>query len=596
MAAGYIYQPLAAASREIRLLEINPSANDEADFFCRIKIVSLDDEPHFEALSYVWGTGSEKHRIFVDGAYLEIGKNLNIAMRYLRSHVHVRTFWIDAVCINQEDMQERGQQVQIMRDIYSSADKVVSWLGEPVEDTEKGLKIVDFLSKNNHDSAEDFHEGLFQKTPIELGIMAIFQYPVENWYALRKIWDRPYWRRIWIVQELAVSYKSAAITIGRQSYLLEDFYKAFIVNVFKHPAIHSRGDPSWCGELFAIALLQDRESYSLLSLLHRTTFFQATDLRDKVYALLGLVNNSADRYTIYPDYDKPLVDLCKELVRYLVESRENLAILHGNRCENQAEGPSWLPRFKDPLGTPFWSQNVLSFDAAGSSKSEATFSSDLAQMTIRGFTVGTVGKVYGPFRSPFDLATAADPGPILAMEATAVATLSHGAVPAPDDLLVFREAFWRTLIGNHGFHETQLGRTYTVLTRYPAPPEYGELYETLVRRAGVPEDFGSEGQDDFSRWTDYMWPFWVAMQHNLRDRCFFVGEDNYIGVAPQGTREGDLFVVAFGSAVPLVLREEEGLSMLVGDAYVHGIMDGQLMEFRKYFGTENMPTREFIML
>ncbi len=574
---------------------LRPSTDGNADLSCSIEHASLQDEPYFEALSYVWGDASQKQRIYIDGSYLGITGNLGIALRYLRHRTDTRTLWIDAISINQNDIPERGSQVQIMREIYSSASKVVAWLGESNEGDERGLKIVEYLAERNRDSVEDFQEGFYRKTPEELGIMLITQFQTDDWYGLRKIWDRPYWKRVWVVQELAVSYGKAVMAIGHQSYPVEAFYKAFHLNLVMHPAIQARGDPSWCGDLLAIAAFQDRDFHSLLGLLHQTTFFQATDRRDKIYALLGLSNRDADRLAIFPDYKKSLDQLCREVVKYLIASNDSLAILHGNRRTAVADGPSWIPRFHDPIGTPLWTQNSRSFDTAWSSKPQIKFSHDLQHLGAQGFAVGTVGTTYGPFENPFHIVQDDSFEQILEMEHAAMKTLSRGAEMSDDDARVFREAFWRTLIGNHGFIDTQLGRTNTTLTQYPAPAEYAELYETLVHRAEVPPDFEPE-KDEFTRWTDYMWPYWTAMQHQLRDRSFFAGKDRYIGVGPQGTKVGDIFVVLFGSSMPLILREVDKGYMLIGDAYVHGIMDGQLMALRESFGTGDLPTREFVLV
>ncbi|KAF2107226.1 heterokaryon incompatibility, partial [Lophiotrema nucula] len=88
----------------------------------------------FEALSYVWGSAEKPVIATIEEGSASfsfpIGLNLACAMRYIRLVDSPRAMWIDAICINQEDMQERGTQVQRMVDIYALASKVVVWIGE----------------------------------------------------------------------------------------------------------------------------------------------------------------------------------------------------------------------------------------------------------------------------------------------------------------------------------------------------------------------------------------------------------------------------------------------------------------------------------
>ena len=103
----------------------------------------------YEALSYVWGDGSEKTPIQINGSTLEVGTNLRLALFNLREPNKPRTLWIDAICINQDDISERNQQVTIMGDIYSRARRTVVWLCDEIgSQTKKAIPMLQDLAEH----------------------------------------------------------------------------------------------------------------------------------------------------------------------------------------------------------------------------------------------------------------------------------------------------------------------------------------------------------------------------------------------------------------------------------------------------------------
>lgn len=97
-----IYAPLDTDRREIRLASIVPGRWSE-DVYCNLKVVSLDDTPTYEALSYTWGDPLDKTPIFLNGLTFLVTKNLLWALRRLRHSRETRYIWIDALCINQSN-------------------------------------------------------------------------------------------------------------------------------------------------------------------------------------------------------------------------------------------------------------------------------------------------------------------------------------------------------------------------------------------------------------------------------------------------------------------------------------------------------------
>ena len=122
-----------------------------------------EKELNYEALSYTWGSSKDQVTAKVtDPSHLgnttiQIGLNLACALRYLRHSGIARTFWIDAICINQDDADERNAQVKRMGDIYSIANRVVVWLGEQADDSKHAFSTLDYLGKQVELCADNFY-------------------------------------------------------------------------------------------------------------------------------------------------------------------------------------------------------------------------------------------------------------------------------------------------------------------------------------------------------------------------------------------------------------------------------------------------------
>ncbi|KAF2652952.1 hypothetical protein K491DRAFT_571194, partial [Lophiostoma macrostomum CBS 122681] len=139
------YQTLDRSRREIRLLELLPSNHQLSKFrpACRTFHASLDKNPPFLALSYVWGDPNDGEVILVDERRFQVTRNLFDAMMGVRETESL-IIWIDAICINQADNEERGWQVSLMDNIYRQASKVLAWLGPSADDSDA---VIDYLQK-----------------------------------------------------------------------------------------------------------------------------------------------------------------------------------------------------------------------------------------------------------------------------------------------------------------------------------------------------------------------------------------------------------------------------------------------------------------
>lgn len=132
---SYEYQPLDEEKKEIRLLRVprRTAQSDKIEY--TLANVSLQDSPPFVALSYCWGDASFQHEIMVNGHQMHITESLATAMKSLQSDEADVMLWADAISINQQDLVEKTKQVQLMRDIYRTASRVIIWLGPSTSET-----------------------------------------------------------------------------------------------------------------------------------------------------------------------------------------------------------------------------------------------------------------------------------------------------------------------------------------------------------------------------------------------------------------------------------------------------------------------------
>jgi hypothetical protein len=195
------YTALDTDVNEIRLLTLLP--NDEAGrVCCTLKHVSLINPPEYVALSYCWGDASITKEIMIDGVPVQVGSNLESALRLL-VYYYLR-IWVDAIYINQQDMAERSQQLLWMGSIYRRAERVAAWIGEEASDSNLA---VDFI-QNFHSRPMEFGRPMPQ---VEA------KYPLTAYSALVHLLEQPYWRRVWVIREIALS-RSTTVHCGRLAF------------------------------------------------------------------------------------------------------------------------------------------------------------------------------------------------------------------------------------------------------------------------------------------------------------------------------------------------------------------------------------------
>ncbi|KAB8261868.1 ankyrin repeat-containing domain protein [Aspergillus pseudonomiae] len=262
-----------------RLVRLSPGSEGPIECFLRDFELSsnlygpywsISRYPYYKALSYTWGVSNRKSWILLNGATFPVTQNLYEALQQLRSSEYRLTlWWIDLICINQNDISERCQQVSMMKDIFSMASRVVVWLGKDTPlPTQKHLHYLPSL----------------EIEPLK----------VDD---LMRIVSAPYWSRVWIIQEIMVAGKivlmSGSGTTSWPTFVaqVEKFLESIDQdNVVFNPEVQCI-TKSNCKELVELWKRKDTQTLNLGTLVCFARDASATNPHDKIYGLLGLVNH-----------------------------------------------------------------------------------------------------------------------------------------------------------------------------------------------------------------------------------------------------------------------------------------------------------------
>jgi hypothetical protein len=324
----YEYEPLTN-SRQIRLLKIlrrKPGCGLQ----CELVHVNLEDWPSFEAISYTWRGQSSTESIIVDGKRLLVTPGVLEIAKYLESFYDARYIWVDGVCIDQQNLDEKNIQVPLMKDIYLRSFRVILWLGPQyqVKDAHLARRLLCQLvyAKVEYDTdRRKFLEGLRKRR--DPGLLAAV-----------KLFSHPWFSRTWVLQEMALAQKLAMVygTICLDWPLVESGIKIMLdpytvgFTQMEHRLIGITGmelrerfrNLNTAGFMAAVRQqVQSKKRISLGLLLGKSIALEATDSRDKVFALLGLI--TLDLYqNLTPDYRIPIADVYLDVVCRLLGSND----------------------------------------------------------------------------------------------------------------------------------------------------------------------------------------------------------------------------------------------------------------------------------
>lgn len=218
-----VYKPLNRASKEIRVLDLRPSIDATEPIRGSLRIVTLSGtrpsktqapilqaaeapEQRYETISYAWGDSQCNSIIFVGKNSLKVPASAEAAIRRMRDSHSTRTLWIDAICINQDDIGEKGHQVSIMGDVYAQSTCNLVWLGESDESTASAIRSFAAIYREILSMTDNLRTWTETLDGFYTGSRAEFQ-TTYDLPAMVRFYGRPWFRRLWV----RISHESSNI-------------------------------------------------------------------------------------------------------------------------------------------------------------------------------------------------------------------------------------------------------------------------------------------------------------------------------------------------------------------------------------------------
>lgn len=678
-------RPLERDIRETRILKLEPGGWED-DIICQLEIVSLDEEPEFEAVSYFWGDFKKKRSITINGELHEISFNLEHALRLFRKRDIPRALWADAICIRQHDTHERSVQVSLMRDIYYQSIGVLIYLGDGLDES-RGTEHIWEGGSTDQKKLESYKHWFlrFYRLPVamrhcveqdyEMGAYCFIYLLSEGFHltdvpffrshharenilsALDKLMRKPWWGRQWVVQETV---------LARKAFL---FYGRFIApwSMFTQAAAnYQKHRVSCCSKIYAefpsgavesasrfshtvldlqeVKLLWERESrMELLPLLWQFRNRDTSNPKDKVYALLPLVSDWGQRQGLSPDYSFTVQQIYRLVVREMIAVTKTLTVLMGNTEKKQKNLPSWVPDwsmqcdqyeverlhrvglycasgnakpkvryfgncYMESYGFRFdlvaqtgklmpkdnenesiatfqsWSHLVKVKDpdadyVAGGKRSEAywrllcmdtVFKRDDEDPVLGKGTYQRTDSQYGKEYEQLWLADSDD---------EADAANRSDAIPDLRRRVLSKNTFWQDLETSHSVVPNRIySRRNSLLSR-----DTSAVVDLKIEPRSRRTSFGGTSTNNYATTVDH------AIKTATANRVLFITQRGYIGLGPPSVKAGDGVYILSGGSTPFILRfagiqrvaeriGEVPCYNLIGDCYVHGIMQGELVK------------------
>jgi hypothetical protein len=551
----------------------------------------------YEALSYVWGDASVTSPILLNSSPFEVTLNLKAAFEHLRLESTSRTFWIDAICINQADVKERTQQVQAMTMIYETAQRVIVWLGESRDGSDKAFehlekKALEMQPPASHGQHEDDQHDTEEIDP---------HVSIETWISPQEValLNRPWWTRVWVVQEVAVA-RNVLVQCGKSTISWDTLRQAYAGPPSMSSLYNTQSEqklPNVFQKLDIIRGLRGRGvPIRLLDLMAGYRHCQATDSRDKIFALMGLTSpnfvGESDEH-LAPDYAMPCREMYMRTVRFLISGTGNLDIL--SSCgplvdETDSSNlmldlifkeyvsltleldnlPSWVPDWSQSLpARPLHLCNSASaqingqtstaddspiYRASGDTRPSVQPSADAETLILKGMLFDKIKECSNRPGHLFHDNGHRDP------KYDWVRLVKNSKCCRYKSEKDRSRAFLRTLVADfvHGKRATE---------------KYVQALDDWVLLG-----HGHLGVEDLGERIKLSAYLVEAVSAAWNGRRIFISEMGYMGLAPMTARPGDAVCILFGGHVPFILRERENSEhAMIGECYVHGIMDGEAM-------------------
>jgi hypothetical protein len=621
----------------IRLLHLHRAA--DGDIYGHLENFNLDDQrcPRFVTFSYVWGPLRYARAILLDGIPFPVLENLFPLLEAICDYSSFRDdywVWIDSICINQEDENERALQVQLMGRVYRESARTVVWLGTGTAETDRAIGFL----------------GILPDEVVTLRLSKILHDP-QTWKDLEAFFLLPWWTRVWTLQEYVIP-PLVDFHCGKKKIQDKDFSEAM-----QGLYICSRsrvGDSNVWGTAWGRRRLRRlfvephvKENMSLVALMAFTGNYECTDPRDHIYSLLGLAREQ-DRHMVgRPTYNpRDTVEIVyRKLFLSFVEVFDSLDIIcfaplfhdpKGQGFGEDEDWPSWLPDWRvrlrpqvvplmvsqpsrshigcfRPLPWPELNRNVFqlpAFSASGSRKPCVRLRQSNRILSCRGVFVDKIdglatvllGDDEGAYEhSNFVQSTSATNttahsfgienlsiinqqprGTIndLASEIVCSLTLDRNSryLERPTPVSVFCGQLQKlSRLGRFVGEETEpIYRTDRLAWRWIQENKHflvrGRTLLEICQSIRIDLHRSSSEEGLAERMSQTIGPKSMPGR-----KVLVTTECGHVGLAPVNAAKDDVICVLQGCSVPVVLKKDlEGESYsLLGECYLHGFMSGE---------------------
>lgn len=648
-----VYRPLDKDTREVRLMEILPSEDTNATVEIRLFRRQLEDmSGQFIPFSYVWGDPTDTKPIKVNGTSTQVTRNLADFLKQTRTLLpdilakgswdKPVIFWVDAICINQQNLEERNHQVQLMNSIYSSAPLVLAWLGHQ-SDAHLAVSLAESLDPSY--CLESLSTGSnVNYVPWMIAhphLCTVSEGGNEYWEALIALVQSPYWTRTWTFQEMVlptnVLFICGSSLVKLQSIMATLQLVSTLGCMADHPddlttKLHqglyfalqpfsSRVVPSVRGLFFTQLRVSAGPDYSGLTLVPELVSHKATDPRDKVYGLVGVmrtcleVDYTKDTAQVYSEFVLAWLGEVKDL-NFLVYAQEHDRIIRLGPNLLPSWAPDWeaISQNHGDIGncsqyTLFLRSLISGYDAPGQlPASKVALSNDLSALFAPGVVAGNIEEVYPCWTSGKSDADIAFEILQLANKCT-----SYSGSPPGPRLHIFQTLF-RTIISDLSLNslfqsvysslQGSVALCFLVgVLAWTVDSErlnWHTIAAAYLPQLGIPlgQDFSRAWKEEIfkdcsaeSKMTDWedaatamAWTWEndrgiveaarVQIKESLGRFLKFVTNNGYLGITA-AAQEGDLVVVLPGCKAPVLLRRKGHHYQHVGPCFVMGLMEGE---------------------
>ncbi|CAH0003221.1 unnamed protein product [Clonostachys byssicola] len=629
------YELLADGQRASRVIDLAPGTGPDR-LKCTISVINLNEPPEYEALSYTWyrtpgdrpaidtwsSQDDEDHRgalrwdlsvpMFIDeDKFIGISPGLRDALRALRHPTKCRVLWVDQLCIDQGSTKEREIQVRYMSHVYSKSQRVVLWVGEEEPNTDAAFRILQALGNYLTKVPKPPTPNLRNLSQIpDLADVPDLSADSVAWRAVYEMFNRPVFQRGWVIQEvtrglevlikcgrheipwakmMAVVY---TLSLSQSLSLFLDKRRGVTIDTAPRPYLLMSLDKArmnfWWNEL----------DVKLFTCLHATKPFMTSVPHDKIYSLIGLREPAFD---IQPNYEQPIMEVCIETTKWVLANEGNFSICVLNQRDGQYDlhksvWPSWVPNFADPLPVPLslaYGRRCGAYRAAGDSVASVSWpvNEKPNTMEVLSYECGTIDAVAEIVPADFGFL-----GRLTnwALHAERLGPLYQGSMTTA-------EAFLRTCCVNCSTDSSPISAVEisTLASSLSSFVDGAAADERTVERFHTPFflSMAKIGKTELKvRNTTKENPAENSALTNVATvtgrRTLFTTSNGYLGLGPSYMAPGDAVYVISGGCTPFILRERpSGIApsgndtpdakleySLIGEAYVHGLMYGEVME------------------